>query len=250
MRKKIKNNMSYIMFLILCLIFIVSYGYEKEYYNDKKCSINQKNVEDIKVIQDESTVETTSTNEFKKLVLVNKNKKIPEGYIVNLKSLNNKRNSIADFIYDDLSDMLTDGSNKGLSFWVASGYRSSESQQNILDETINENINKGMTYEQACKEATKLVMPAGYSEHETGLALDITSSSYLNLDEKQENTEENKWLRENCYKYGFILRYPKEKEKITGIDYEPWHFRYVGKEAAEYITKNKITLEEYLEKTN
>ena len=93
---------------------------------------------------------------------------------------------------------------------------------------------------------TQETMPPGYSEHETGLAVDIVSFGYQVLDGKQENTNENKWLRENCSKYGFILRYPKEKEEITGISYEPWHFRFVGKEAAEEITRQGITLEEYL----
>ncbi len=86
----------------------------------------------------------------------------------------------------------------------------------------------------------------GYSEHATGLSLDITSEDYQNLDEKQADTAESKWLAENCYKYGFILRYPPEKADITGIIYEPWHYRYVGKEAAKEIKEKGITLEEYL----
>ena len=90
-------------------------------------------------------------------------------------------------------------------------------------------------------------MPPGYSEHSTGLAFDIVSSGYHGLTLKQEKTRENKWLREHCAEYGFILRYHKDKEEITKIRYESWHFRYVGVEAAEYIMKNGITLEEYLE---
>lgn len=88
-------------------------------------------------------------------------------------------------------------------------------------------------------------MPAGYSEHQTGLALDILSSSNLNMDASQENTKENQWMKEHCYEYGFILRYPKDKENITQISYEPWHFRYVGKEAAKYMKENQLTLEEF-----
>ena len=89
-------------------------------------------------------------------------------------------------------------------------------------------------------------MPPGCSEHETGLALDIVSLDNQRLEEAQEETPENIWLRENCWKYGFILRYPRGKEDITGIDYEPWHFRYVGHAAAEEITRLGLTLEEYL----
>jgi len=76
--------------------------------------------------------------------------------------------------------------------------------------------------------------------------LDIVATSYQMLDEKQEETAEQKWLMKNSYKYGFILRYPKDKSEITGISYEPWHYRYVGKEAAAEITKKGIALEEYL----
>ena len=81
----------------------------------------------------------------------------------------------------------------------------------------------------------------------TGLAFDIVALDYQMLDQKQETTEENQWLREHCAEYGFILRYPKDKEDITGIDYESWHFRYVGVEIAEYIMENGISLEEFLE---
>ena len=87
----------------------------------------------------------------------------------------------------------------------------------------------------------------GASEHQVGLALDIVCSTYYRLDEAFGDTEAGKWLAENSYQYGFILRYPKDKEEITGIEYEPWHFRYVGKEAAKEMTEQKLTLEEYVE---
>lgn len=87
----------------------------------------------------------------------------------------------------------------------------------------------------------------GTSEHHTGLALDIVSQNYQLLDEEQENTPEQQWLMHNSYKYGFILRYPNDKSKITGIHYEPWHYRYVGKEIAKEIYEQGICLEEYLE---
>ncbi|MBQ1224267.1 MAG: M15 family metallopeptidase, partial [Oscillospiraceae bacterium] len=83
-------------------------------------------------------------------------------------------------------------------------------------------------------------------EHHTGLAVDIVSVGNQRLDGTQENTAEQRWLMENSWKYGFILRYPKGKTHITGIYYEPWHYRYVGKEAAEEIFARNITLEEYI----
>ena len=86
----------------------------------------------------------------------------------------------------------------------------------------------------------------GESEHATGLAMDIVSSDYAGLDEKQGETDDQKWLMEHCYEYGFILRYPKDKSEDTGIIYEPWHYRYVGVEAALAIRDQGVTLEEYL----
>ena len=93
----------------------------------------------------------------------------------------------------------------------------------------------------------RMVTVPGASEHQIGLALDIVCSTYMSLDEGFGDTEAGKWLAENSCRFGFILRYPKGKEYITGIEYEPWHFRYVGVKAAEVITKQGITLEEFWE---
>ncbi|POP34600.1 hypothetical protein C3B58_02115 [Lactonifactor longoviformis] len=180
------------------------------------------------------------------LLLVNKDTPLPKDYDPDLKVLNSGNKSVAEVIYNDLRDMLTAGNAQGLSFCIASGYRSAERQQEILDQDIRKLTAKGMDYDTAYQNVTRTVMPAGYSEHETGLAVDITALSNQMLDETQVDTPENRWLRENCSKYGFILRYPEGKEEITKIDYEPWHFRYVGKEAAREITEKQITLEEYL----
>ena len=100
---------------------------------------------------------------------------------------------------------------------------------------------------EAYKKASQIVTVPGASEHQIGLALDIISNDYTSLDEGFENTSAGKWLKEHSKEYGFILRYPKGKEFITGIDYEPWHFRYVGKEAATIIMDEGITLEEFVE---
>ena len=91
-----------------------------------------------------------------------------------------------------------------------------------------------------------MVAPPGTSEHETGLALDITAQSYPVLEQDQEDTPEQQWLMENAWRFGFILRYPQGKTEITGICYEPWHYRYVGREAAKEIQEKGLCLEEYL----
>ena len=93
-----------------------------------------------------------------------------------------------------------------------------------------------------------MVTVPGASEHEIGLSLDIVRTDHQALDEKFGETDAGQWLMNNAYKFGFILRYPKGKEDITGIIYEPWHYRYVGREAAEIIYEEQITLEEFIEK--
>lgn len=185
------------------------------------------------------------------LILVNKDHKLPDGYQVELHWLQNRSSAVAELMYDALKAMLTDGSTDGREYVVASGYRSSETQRQLLEEDVYSSMeSEGLTYQEAYEKETRETMPPGYSEHETGLAVDIVALDYQILDEEQETTGENQWLREHCSEYGFILRYPRGSEEITGIDYEPWHFRYVGLEAAKEITGAGITLEEYLEKEN
>lgn len=179
------------------------------------------------------------------LVLVNKDYKLPEDYEIELKSYGNATASA--LAYDKLVDMLKDGQKEGLKFKVCSSYRSQERQQELLDEDIEKLMKNGYTYREAYNEVTKETMPPGYSEHSTGLAFDIVSKGYQLLDKGQENTKENQWLRQHCAEYGFILRYPEEKSEITGINYESWHYRYVGVEVAKQIMEEGITLEEYLE---
>ena len=98
---------------------------------------------------------------------------------------------------------------------------------------------------QAREETARWTMPPGCSEHETGLAVDIVATDNQRLDDTQEQTPETIWLHENCWRFGFILRYPAGKEDVTGIDYESWHYRYVGIEAARYLTEQQLTLDEF-----
>ena len=110
--------------------------------------------------------------------------------------------------------------------------------------------NKGMSEDEAKVEAAKTVAIPGTSEHQLGLAVDIVDANMQDLTDEQENTETQKWLMANSWRYGFIHRYPNDKTDITGIIYEPWHYRYVGKAAAQDIFNRDITLEEYTGKTN
>ena len=129
---------------------------------------------------------------------------------------------------------------------VTSGYRSYEKQRDVFNTTMQDWINQGYTPLNAYDETKKSVAIPGTSEHATGLAVDIMSTKYGELDEKQGDTEEQKWLMEHCSEYGFVLRFPQDKSDITGIVYEPWHYRYVGVDAAKEMTENGLTLEEYV----
>ena len=149
-------------------------------------------------------------------------------------------------IEEPLRQMLDDGAKAGLSMYVASAYRSSEKQKEVFNATMQDWMANGRTPLEAYDETKKSVAVPGTSEHATGLAVDIIASEYEGLDDRQGETDEQKWLKEHCWEYGFILRYPPEKVDITGIIYEPWHYRYVGKTAAEEIMKKNLTLEEYL----
>ena len=149
-------------------------------------------------------------------------------------------------IEEPLRQMLDDGAKAGLSMYVASAYRSSEKQKEVFNATMQDWMANGRTPLEAYDETKKSVAVPGTSEHATGLAVDIIASGYEGLDDRQGETDEQKWLMEHCWEYGFILRYPPEKVDITGIIYEPWHYRYVGKTAAEEIMKKNLTLEEYL----
>lgn len=181
------------------------------------------------------------------LLLVNKENKLPEDYEVELMILEDGVHQAAEEAYKPLCDMLKAGRKEGLVFEICSAYRSVERQQELFDEDVKALMKAGYTYNQAYEEVARETMPPGYSEHATGFAFDIVAKDYQMLDAKQEKTAENIWLREHCAEYGFILRYPKDKEEVTGISYESWHFRYVGEEAAAYIMENYLTLEEYLE---
>lgn len=149
--------------------------------------------------------------------------------------------------YPDLQNMLGDMSQAGLSPLICSSYRSQERQQELYDNKVQRVMAEGVFREAAQAEAARWVARPGTSEHQTGLAVDIVSLSNQMLDETQESTPEFQWLAENAWKYGFILRYPEDKSEKTGIAYEPWHFRFVGKEAAEEMHDLGLCLEEYLE---
>ena len=185
------------------------------------------------------------TSSGKEVILVNPWNFVPDDYAPELTTYNGW--TVAAECVDDLKQMLKDCKAAGHSAVIVSAYRTHSYQAGLYQRRIDRFIAQGYSREDAEIEAAKRVAYPGTSEHELGLAVDIVDESYQKLTTKQETMPAQKWLMENCWRYGFILRYPNEKSHITGIIYEPWHYRYVGKELSEELHDSGLCLEEYLE---
>lgn len=203
----------------------------------------QESTEDI---AKENATKLASNDDDWCLVLINSENPLDTSYAPELTKLDDEH-SIDSRIADETKQMFQDAEAAGLNLYIVSAYRDYESQKDVFDETMLNLIYQGKSAFDAYNETSQSVAVPGTSEHATGLAMDITSGEYEELDDQQANTDEAKWLIANCANYGYILRYPSDKSDITKIVYEPWHFRYVGKTAAKEITDQGITLEEYLE---
>lgn len=174
------------------------------------------------------------------LILVNYDNYIPDDYEIELTELSNGE-KIDSRIYPELQEMFDSARAEGVHLFVRAGYRTEEMQQQLLDEKIEAYENEGHSKSRARKLAEEWVALPGTSEHQLGIAVDI------NADTTQSSSDDvYDWLAENSYKYGFIYRYPADKTEITRIINEPWHYRYVGKEAAQEIYSQGICLEEYI----
>ena len=176
------------------------------------------------------------------LVLVNKEFKLPDDYIPsNLEIISNEYANDNKYLRSEAKEAFEslshDAKDLGYKVIAVSTYRDYDYQNRLYNEYVEE---KGIGYADKCSARP------GHSEHQTGLAVDVEGSN--NDYDEFENSIEFEWMKNNAYKYGFILRYPRGKEKITGFKYEPWHYRYVGKDAAKVIYEENITLEEYYDK--
>lgn len=224
----IRKFLKYIViFYMLCIAgkLLIEVGMQFNHYIEKSVQAEKRHV-----IQD---------YEEWNLILVNAWNEIPEDYNVTLTELSNGQ-MIDSRIYPCLQDMFDAMREDGIYPIVREGYRTADEQQRILDDKVMAFIREGYSKSRAKRLAEKWVAIPGTSEHQLGIAVDINADK-----EKSSNEEVYEWLAENAYKYGFILRYPQDKEDITGTAYEPWHYRYVGEEAAEEIFNRQICLEEY-----
>lgn len=176
------------------------------------------------------------------LTLVNYENALPEDFSTELSSIDKIRKFDSRAI-GYLNDMFAEMKRQGVKgVWVQSSYRSVEDQKRVYDEQVAEYVKQGKSKAEAEELTLKIINKPGTSEHNLGLAVDF---NYVDLN--FENTKGFKWLKDNAEDYGFILRYRKDKEEITKVSYEPWHWRYVGKEHAKKINELDMCLEEYIE---
>lgn len=245
--KKIKKVRRIAIIILLAIIF-VSLGlfYKQELASGK----NQKDKNSSTEILNEQSKEASNKNTSnennsikKQVLLVNRENPIGSDYKPN-NLVNVNKNGSGEILMEKeaatkFQEMINAAKKDGINIIPVSAYRSYKYQKEIFDHSVKET---------GLESTKKYVATPGQSEHQTGLSVDVGTPGAMDLTEKFEKTNAYKWLNENMDKYGFIIRYPKGKEKITGYNYEPWHLRYVGVDVAKDIHNKGLTLEEYLNK--
>lgn len=197
---------------------------------------------DLKVVLPGENVQVITEIDDWRLVLVNAENPLPEDFKIELANYDRSRQFDARAI-DELIIMIKDMKASGASnIWIQSAYRTPEYQERLFKNKVQEFINMGKSQEEAEIYASRWVNKSETSEHNLGLAVDFN-----NVKQDFENTKEFEWLTQNAENYGFVLRYKKEKKELTGVSYEPWHWRYVGVEHAKKMNKLDMCLEEYVE---
>lgn len=192
-------------------------------------------------------IEPIGTEKYseKELILINPWHLLPDEYEAELENVE-YGHQVDICAAEHLREMLSDCREAGFTPLICSSYRERSKQEILFENDVRRFRYQGYSEEEAREETARNVAVPGSSEHEAGLAVDIVDVYHQSLDENQELNDTQQWLMEHCGEYGFILRYPKDKQEITGITYEPWHYRYVGQEAAQKIMAEEICLEEYL----
>ncbi|MGL5347356.1 MAG: M15 family metallopeptidase [Peptostreptococcaceae bacterium] len=236
LKNKIKKSYKYLL-AVMIAIFVLLKG---------TSSLEAKLIEEEPIVEEYvvNNVETSQHINYENVVLVNRENEVGKEYIpsdlveLEVKFLNNNthNNLLKKEAATQLEKMFEDAKKEGINLLAVSGYRSYEYQKKLYENKVRK---------AGKKEADRYVAMPGTSEHQTGLAIDLLSTEYKKLNKGFENTNAYRWLCENIDEYGFIIRYQKGKESITGYEFEPWHFRYVGKDLAKELKERNITLEEY-----
>lgn len=246
-REAMRNRIiaaAFLVLLIVGIIFIVKGCKDKKRAQEEQ----QQQAAEALARQDEPqepepAKPSAADNEL--LTLVNPWNELPEDWQVDLVTLSNGL-QIDRRCYDALQEMMDACREAGYEPLICSAYRTQETQQDLFNNKVAKLEAEGKSHDEAVQEAGTVVAVPGTSEHQLGLTVDVVDVNNQNLTEEQEKTPTQKWLMANSWRYGFIHRYPNSKSDITGIIYEPWHYRYVGKDAAQEIFNKGITLEEYL----
>jgi D-alanyl-D-alanine carboxypeptidase len=191
------------------------------------------------------TLPPTAVIDDWRLILVNEQNPLPEGFEVELTEVSpgyfaDKR------ISDSLGRMFLAAKEDGITLTICSAYRSVERQEELFDGYVEERMAQGMDETTAIAATKQYSAIPGCSEHHTGLALDIVTPDYMTLDDGYADTAAAKWLAANAGDFGFVMRYPKDKEDITMINFEPWHYRFVGYDNALAMNRENFCLEEYV----
>lgn len=252
-----KRNLLMGVSVLLCVLFIGIYSLNKKAENKKilaqkkqeeemqlKKEIQFKKDQELLNLKKEELKKYEDLLEDDKLMVVNKDKPLKEGYVANeivqsglpftYGSANTKLNKE---VAENARAMFEEAKKDGIKLLGVSAYRTNYTQRQIYNNNIR---TKGKSHTE------KYSAAPGKSEHETGLAIDVVSSEHRNLTKSFENTKAFKWLDNNAQKFGFILRYPKDKVGVTKYEYEPWHYRYVGVENAKEIKESGLCLDEYV----
>lgn len=236
-RRKIKRKILIGGIILIFSVITIRGFIEKHNINNDKSNITKE-----KSSFNNKSVDSTNYKNTKNIILVNKGFGLERGYepedLERVEVTTNKEILLRREANENLKRMFQDALKEEIYLLAVSGYRSYEYQEDVYNIEVYTN---GTEY------ANEYVAKPGYSEHQTGLAVDILAVNYTDMDENFENTEECRWLHNNMHKYGFILRYPKGKENVTGYNYEPWHIRYVGTDHSYKIKEEGLTLEEYLD---
>lgn len=208
----------------------------------------EEKLSEEEILIQELPTEATTTDW--NLILVNPWEALPENYEAEFVEVDNTQQINARIVdaWDSWKDAALEA---GHNLFFASGYRTVERQRDNFNNRYNGYFSEGLSEEEALLKTKEYLTEPGHSEHHTGLALDIVDHEWINaggrLEPEYDTQDSQKWLVKTMADYGFILRYPEGKEEVTGIQYESWHFRYVGVEHAQFMKKHDLVLEEYID---
>lgn len=258
-KQKMRTTVIFVQFIVILILavslIVVCAKYnnlknETDKFNDSSVASGYTDTDENGGMTEEQLLMVAETEKWY-MMLVNPDNSVTKEFIdsVELKTITKAYRGTKESakyldkrVVEHYEAMCKAAADDGISLWACSAYRDYEYQQGLFDNRVTRFKNQGLSESDAKIEAAKVVAIPGTSEHHLGLAVDIIS-----VEESFENTKEFRWLQENAADYGFIMRYPKDKQDITKIIYEPWHYRYVGVEHAKAINELGFCLEEYIE---